>query len=363
MKLIAQVKLNPTKEQAELLKQTLLSANKAAQHISDYAWMAKVFGQYDLHHATYHEVRSRFNLSAQMTVRAIAKVADAYKLDRKSKRTFRPLGSVAYDNRILSWKFDNQTVNIWTVDGRQRIPFVVGDRQMRMLQHIQGEADLVYRNEDYYLYQTCEIDEQDPNTPEEWLGVDLGIVNLATDSDGNVFTGEKIEATRKWYESRRAALQSVGTKSAKRRLRQLSGRQYRFQKDANHTIAKRIVELAKRTGRGIALEDLKGIRDRVRLRRKQRAQHSNWQFHQLRSFLEYKAKLVGVFLQLIDPRYTSQACSRCGHCEKANRPTRDNFRCVSCGYAAPADINAAANIAARAKVNWPMVPTALPSVA
>lgn len=360
MKLIAQVKLNPTEEQSEWLKRTLLAANKAAQHISDYAWMAKVFKQYDLHHATYYEVREKFGLSAQMAVRVIAKVADSYKLDRKTKRTFRPLGSIAYDSRILSWQLNKRTVNIWTVEGRKRIPFLTGERQMEMLAQLQGEADLVYRQGEWYIHQVCEVDEPDPDSPDAWLGVDLGIVNLATDSDGNHFSGAQVEARRQWYDHRRATLQSVGTQSARRRLRKLSGRQRRFQRDVNHVISKHIVELAKDTGRGIALEDLSGIRERTgkRLGRKQRARHSNWQFFQLRSFLEYKAKLVGVLLRLVDPAYTSQTCSRCGHCEKANRSSRDNFCCVSCGYAVPADRNAAVNIAARATVNWPLVPTA-----
>lgn len=357
MKLIAQVKLQPIDKQAELLKQTLLVANDAAQFVSDYAWMAKVFKQYDLHHACYYDIREKFNLTAQMAVRVISKVADAYKLDHKTKRIFRPTGSIAYDNRILSWQLDKQTINIWTLDGRQRMPFVCGDRQRQMLETLQGEADLILRNGEWYLHQTCEVETPDPDDPEGWLGIDMGIVNLATDSDGNHFSGSRVEAKRQWYESRRKVLQSVGTKSARRRLKQISGRQRRFQKDVNHCISKCIVELAKRTSRGIAIEELEGIRERVRLRRKQRARHANWQFHQLRSFLEYKSELLGVVLQVVNPRYTSQACSRCGHCDKSNRSTRDDFLCSSCGYAVPADWNAAVNIAARADVNQPMVST------
>src|SRR4030042_5412623 len=117
MKLIAQVKLLPTPEQADALRDTLEQANAACQFVSNTAWETKTFRQYDLHHKCYQAVREQFGLSAQVAVRAIAKVADAYKLDRKSKRTFKPTGSIAYDNRILSWRVQNQTVSIWTVEG------------------------------------------------------------------------------------------------------------------------------------------------------------------------------------------------------------------------------------------------------
>ena len=357
MKVIAQVKLNTTHEQADALKRTLEAANAAANYISDRAWDTKTFRQYDLHHACYYEVRERFDLSAQVTVRIIAKVADAYKLDRKRKRRFNPLCSIAYDKRILSWKLSEQTVNIWTMDGRQRIPFLAGQRQLELLQSLQGEADLIYRAGEFYLHQVCEIETPDPDDPEGWLGVDLGIVNIATTSDGDVFSGEQLENKREWYAERRATLQSVGTKSAKRRLKQLSGRQSRFQTDTNHCISKALVETAQRTGRGIALEDLSGIRERTRVRCGQRNKHHNWPFYQLRQFVSYKAELTGVVVQLVDPRYTSQSCSVCGHTDPSNRPTRDDFVCSGCGHAAPADLNAAMNIAEGAAVNRPMVST------
>jgi IS605 OrfB family transposase len=207
------------------------------------------------------------------------------------------------------------------------------------------------------LHQVCELETPDPDASKGWLGVDVGIVNLAVTSDGEVFSGEQLEARRQWYTQRRARLQSVGTKSAKRRLRQLSGKQSRFQKDVNHCISRALVETAQRTGRGIALEDLSGIRSRTRVRRGQRNRHHNWPCYQLRQFVSYKSEMYGVPIQLVDPLHTSQACSVCGHSAKFNRVSRDNFMCSACGHAAPADLNAAINIAARAAVNRPMVST------
>jgi putative transposase len=109
---------------------------------------------------------------------------------------------------------------------------------------------------------------------------------------------------------------------------------------------------AERTGRGIALEDLKGIRGRVRLRKPQRATLHSWAFHQLGRFVAYKARRAGVAVVHVDPAYTSQACSACGHVDRANRPDQATFRCRSCGFAGHADWNAARNIAQRGAAGW-----------
>lgn len=345
MKLIAQIKLQPTEKQAESLRQTLVAANRAAQHISDHAWMTKQFRQYDLHHAYYYDIREQFGLSAQMAVRVIAKVSDSYKVDSKTKRTFAPLGSVAYDSRILSWK-PNQIVSLWTLDRRVKVPYVAGQRQIELLQHAQGEADLIRRkNGDWYIHQTCDIPEPEGFDPDEWLGVDSGIVNIATDSDGNVYSGSTVTAMRHRRKRQRKRLQAKQTKSSKRVLRNISGKEKRFATDVNHQISKQIVENAKRTGRGIVLEDLKGIRERVRLRKRQRDDLHSWAFFELHGFIEYKARLAGVPVSKVDPRNTSRKCSLCGHTEKANRSSQEKFSCRQCGFSLHADLNAARNLA------------------
>src|SRR5262249_18273874 len=101
MKLVAQIQLKPTEHQHHLLKATLERANAACNIVSAYAWTHKTFGQYDLHHALYTSLRADFSLTAQMVVRCISKVADAYKLDKANKRHFKAHGSIAYDSRIL----------------------------------------------------------------------------------------------------------------------------------------------------------------------------------------------------------------------------------------------------------------------
>lgn len=128
----------------------------------------------------------------------------------------------------------------------------------------------------------------------------------------------------------------------------------RYRRDVNHQISKALVRNAQDTERGIALEDLKGIRERAPFAKRQRARMGSWAFFQLRAFIEYKARLAGVFTVAVDPRNTSRTCNQCGHCEKGNRKAQAEFQCLSCGHEGLADLNAARNIRARANVNSPM---------
>jgi putative transposase len=234
VKLTAAIQLLPTAQQADALKRTLETANAACDYISQVAWQTKTFRQFSLHRQTYQAVRESFGLAAQLAVRCIAKVAQAYKLDRNTQRTFQPHGALAYDDRILSFNHKGSQVSLWTLAGRQAISFVCGVRQRELLEHQRGESKLALVRHKWYLLVACEIEAPEPSNAEGVLGVDLGIVKLATDSDGEAFSGQQVEGRRQWYASRRQALQKVGTKSAKRHLKRLAGRQRRFQRDTNH---------------------------------------------------------------------------------------------------------------------------------
>ncbi len=359
MKLTAQLKLRPTNAQLRLLKQTLERANAACNHISGVAWEQRTFGKFALQKLCYRDVKAEFGLSAQMVIRCLAKVGDAYRFEKESKRRFKAHGSIAYDDRILSWNLNEPSVSIWTVDGRQSVPFVAGERQMRLLGTRVGETDLVYRRGSFYLLATCEVEDPEPFIAQGVIGVDLGVKNIATDSDGNFRSSRTVNSVRHRHIRLRKKLQKKRTHSARRRLKKLSGKERRFATNTNHVISKELVELAKRTKRAIALEDLTGIRLRVRaVRRQQRARLSSWSFGQLRSFVEYKAKRAGVTVLFVDPRNTSRECPECGQISKSNRPSQAVFKCVECGCAGHADSIAASNIRGRAEVMLPNVPDA-----
>jgi putative transposase len=354
MKLVANLKLTPTEAQHEALLDTLTVSNRACTWLAGQAWETQAFGQFALHKLTYERCREQFGLAAQMTVRCIAKVADAYKLDRKTRRRFKRFAAQPYDDRIFRLCSDTH-LSIWTVYGRLTIPYQCGERQRALLAYRKGEVDLMYIKGTFYIAVVCDVLEPEEIGIERVLGVDLGIVNLAVDSDGTVYSGEAVERKRQRYAERREGLQRHGTRSARRRLRHLKGKQARFQQDVNHTIAKRLVETAQRSAAGIALEDLTGIRQRVQARRQQRPRHTNWGFYQLRQYVTYKAALAGVPVILVDPRHTSQECNHCHHIAKANRPTQNRFSCHRCGYHTAADFNAAQNIKHRGVVNRRMV--------
>ena len=287
-------------------------------------------------------------------MRCISKVADSYRVDQDTFRTFRPHGAIAFDSRILSYNITKKEVSIWTIDGRKKIKFAAGKRQMELLSEQRGESDLCLIKGEFYLFAVCDVETPDPIDIVDILGVDMGIVNLATDSDGDSFSGDAVENNRRKFEHRRANLQKKQTKSAKRKLKKISGEQARFQKHTNHTISKSLVKKAQRTRRAIALEDLSGIRE-ARVRRSQRSKHSNWSFYQLKQFIKYKAERVGVPVIEVDPRNTSRTCPKCGHIDKANRKSQSLFSCNRCGFSGNADYIASLNIRDRAAVNLPMV--------
>jgi IS605 OrfB family transposase len=327
--------------------------NAACNWISGEAWEHKTFGQYHLHHLVYYPTREQFALPSKLTVRAIAKVADAYKLDKKTCRTFRKDGAIDYENGCLRWWIDRGEVSLLTLAGRECIPFVCGPRQAELLIHRQGQSSLATADGKFYLIACCNVDTPDPQDVSDFLGVDLGIVNIATDSDGTVYSGAQVNALRRRHRRLRQKLQAKGTTSARRLLKERRRKESRFAADVNHCISKEIVATAKDTGRGIAVEDLKHIRDRVTVRKPQRSTLSSWAFAQLRSFITYKAALAGVPVVAVDPRNTSRTCPACGLVDKRNRKSQASFKCVGCGFSAPADLNAARCIAGRAATDQP----------
>lgn len=334
------------------MKRTLEQANFACNYISEVAWDTRTFGKFQLQSLVYHDVRAAFPLTAQVVIRCIAKVTDAYRLDSNAKRVFRPLGSIAFDSRILSWKLAKSEVSIWTVDGRQKIPFVAYARALDLLAGQRGESDLCLIDGEFYLLTACEVLEPTPDDVTEFLGVDMGIKNIASDSDGNQYAGGQVNGLRHRHARLRQRLQRKGTKAARRLLVKRRRKESRFAKQENHRISKELVARAKDTGRGIALEELTGIRDRVTVHKAQRRQHSSWSFNDLRAKITYKAALSGVPVIAVDPRNTSRRCQVCGCIDKRNRRNQSTFSCVSCGFSANADTNAAVNIS-RAAVNRP----------
>jgi putative transposase len=375
VKLVVQVKLEPTPGQAAALEATLRGCNEAATWVSEIAFERGEFKNFPLRKHTYAEVKSRWSLGAQAAQHVIKKTCDAYttlKANLKagnlgkpgSKRyrkatekpiAFRPWGAQPYDDRMLSWQIAERTVSVWTTSGRvKNVAFTASVEQLATLAlYRKGESDLLERDGMWFLSATCEVPEAELNTTAaDFLGIDLGIVNIATTSDGEIMAGRELNRVRVRERGLRTKLQKKNTPSAKRRLKKRRRKEARRAKDINHKIAKHVVAEAERTGRGIALEELTGIRERVRLRKPQRATHSSWAFYQLGEFIAYKARKAGVPVVHVDPAYTSRTCAECGHIDGANRVSQAFFACRNCGFVDHADRNGSRNIRARAWELW-----------
>ncbi len=338
------------------MRATAVAFNAAATYCASVAWEMGITNKNKLHHVVYGPTRSEYGLGAQLACCARDKAAEAVRAAHANGSdtcpTFRPESSIRYDARTYRlMSMDRVSLN--TIHRRVMGQLVLGEYQRRHLYDTTwkiGGAELVQRDGQFFLHITQTKLNPTPDEPTGFLGVDLGIVNLATDSDGETFSGEQVKQVRERRFRQRQRLQQATTRRARWRLRQLAKKESRFQKDVNHQISKQLVRKAKTERKALALEELTHIRTRTDngWRRSQRRLRTSWAFRQLRTFIGDKAAQAGVLVVAVDPRNTSRTCAVCGYCDKQNRKTQSHFCCRSCGYTAAADTNAAVNIAFRA---------------
>jgi IS605 OrfB family transposase len=347
------IRLETSDEDKARLLETMRRYNEACNYVADKTFSLRLSNKIKLQQEVYHDIRSKFNLSSQFAIRVISKVVESYKRDKTIKPVFRELGSIQYDQRNSKVSIDR--VSLMTLQGRLKLATRIGEYQKARFDRVRGQCDLYYKNKQFYIIVVVDAPDKSEYDPVGVLGVDLGIVNLAVDSDRQIFESKKIEQTRQHYNKRRSGLQKVGTRSAKRKLKKLSGKERRFKKDTNHIISKKIVSKSKGTTRAIAIEDLSNIRTRVTVRKGQRDKHSKWAFDELRKDIEYKVKNEGVPLIVVQSKNTSRECPQCHYIDKRNRKSRNDFECLQCHYKEMADYVAALNIRDRVSVNKPMV--------
>lgn len=246
----------------------------------------------------------------------------------------------------MTYKPD-QTVSLWCIGGRQKMPFVC--HNPAYIPYIKGEADLVYKNGKFYLFQTVDVPDMDIDDIEGFIGVDFGITDIIVTSDNIKYSAVGVNTYRQKRNRVRSSIQAkaaTSKRSTKRNCRKLAKRLQGKEKThcaiINHTIAKAIVISAKQNGKGIAIEDLTNIRTTSKRRNKKfRAKLGTWSFAQLRSFIEYKGLLNGVKVLAVNPRYTSQTCHECKYIGNRSGKT---FKCTNthcCIDKIDADYNAA----------------------
>ncbi len=350
------LRLFPTPEQAACLADTARQFTDAFNHVCAYGWDAGEKNGVRLHHATYRASKDLApglvsDLHIQARVKATEAVKSALVLQKKGRRVSCPRATHCpprYNLHTYRLDWDPRTVTLSTTAGRQTIPFHVPSYAAPYAGHPTATADLVQTRGHWYLHVVARVPAPVVEPTALVIGVDLGVTRTAVTSD-NRFHGK-----RQWRELEardfrvRRKLQAKGTKSAKRHLRRLSGKTARRRRDHDHVVSKRIVQGVPE-GSTLAVENLTNMRARSKARKAnggQRRLHS-WSFAILRAFLVYKAEERGIRVEGIDPRHTSQTCSRCGYQHRRNRLSQSEFCCRACGYQTNADRNGALNIAAK----------------
>ena len=329
---------------------TLEAFAQACNFVADWGNEHKKHRQYDLHKGCYRDIRERFGLSANLAVRAIARVAPRLAHAKTRHSRFKPT-SIDYDARIFKLDVSSETVSLRLIEGRCILALALGDFQRERLAGQSPTSATLKKGHKNRYYLDVQVKEEAPPTQDadDTLGVDLGIRHIATDSAGHQFQGQDLADYRQHRANVRARLQAKADtgskqtrKACRRALKRLSGRERRHQKRINHEISKQLVSYAKKHGLAIVFEVLKGIRDRCRFHKGQRRALHSWAFYQLQQFVEYKAQSAGGCVLHVDPRYTSKTCADCLH---VGVRRQDDFSCKNCGQRSHADFNAARNIA------------------
>jgi putative transposase len=354
MKRTVRLPLILTEGQKTVLLETSHQFTESFNRVCSFAWASQEKNGVRLHHSTYRSLKDEFpdlvsDHHVQARVKATEAIRSAFALKRMGKKVSCPRSSgcsVRYDRHTFKIDWPSRTVKLSTTGGRIIVGFVVPDFFSWAERGEARSSELVIRGDRFWLHVTVETETPSVEHSDVVVGVDLGVNRPAVTSDAG-FLGKRhwkdIE-NRMFRQTRQC--QSKGTKSSRRRLRILRGRRNRFRRDCDHVISRQIVEGVDQGGT-VVLENLANIRSSVKAKKRHGRRLHEWSFDQLKSFVTYKAELVGVRVVLIDPRHTSQTCSSCGHKAKSNRRSQSLFCCRSCGFTLNADLNAARNIRAK----------------
>ena len=339
-------KLEVTPDVAPEINETLEMFADGCNRILKVAKDKKISNVTKLHHLTYKEVRVMTGLKANHVCQAIRRVCGNLKASYRIKQ-FKPT-SISLDARTFKYEEELQVVGITLLDGRKKFKLSIGNYQRGLLKGYKPTfATLVKRkNGDYYIQICVDIPTQPTSNTPKTVGVDLGRRSIAATSTGRTWSGKQLNEIRDRYSRVRAKVQSKRTKSAKRLLRRLSGRERRFQSWINHNISKQLVTEAKRLDAALVFEDLTDIRkslNRQPRSKKERRKTNNWSFYQLKQYVLYKAAIGGVPVFFVPPAYTSQTCARCHHIHPSKGKSYrsgERFKCGNCGWKHNADVNA-----------------------
>jgi putative transposase len=400
----AKLKLHATPEQFAALRATQLAYRDALNYVSRYAFAhGKMSNQRRLQEGTYDDIRVLYGLPAQMACNVPRQVGATYKglwtkvrtnteLRRAgvTRKRYKGLNqppkylspTLTYNHqRDYSFKQEQQ-VSILTLEGRVIVPYSGYRPHVALIQDGAGigAAKLWFdaARKRFYLLVSLEIERPEPTFEQykQLVGVDVGIRYLAVTStatgDPCFFSGKQAKQRANHYARLRKRLQQKGTRGSKRKIRRIEQRERRLKLQANHHIAKQIVTIHPQAL--IGLEDLSGIRERTKARKRKRKKggkgsepatpkmrkanrvRAQWSFAELHALIAYKAVLAGSLAIKVEAQYTSQACPKCGYTHEDNRPQKGLlFHCGNCHYELHADLVGARNVVMRTlwlRQNW-----------
>ena len=343
------VKLETTEQVSQSIAETQKAYAMALNHTSEVAFEKKVFSSVALHHITYRDVREMTKLPANLVCSARNVVAEAYKRDKNKHHRWKETAAMRYDARTLTVKLDQEYATLTTLGGRVKLKLILSDYHRQYLGgawRIEPTATVSHKGRIWYLHLIVTKDVPDSDSDAR-IGIDSGIVRIATTSTGKVFKGGIIKHIRERRFKQRRDLQSARHKSRNQRrlLQRLAGKEKRSVEWLLWNVANGIVDEAVKVSAGtIAVEDLKGIRARIKVAKKQRLIHHGWPFSSLFLKLAHVASKQGIKVEPVDARNTSKTCHKCGHCDHANRKNQTVFVCVRCGHKSNADFNASLNV-------------------
>ncbi|ERH04460.1 MAG: transposase, IS605 OrfB family, central region [Halorubrum sp. J07HR59] len=352
-----------TDEQQDLLDVTINEWKDACNISSRIGWDTGETRKTYLQDLAYDTVLEETRLGSQHAILVTHQAAaaldgvDAIEDLDEHYKTSRPeftSNTVKYDTRTMTL-FDDGSVSLSTVDDRIRCDLNLPDEedgyQHEYLTDDEWEvteSTLSKRDGDYYLHlgfrkpkPEKQVEKQGDDEDRTVLGVDLGIINIATTSTAHFASGRELRHQHREFERIRGNLQQTGTQSAHRTIQQMSGRESRYLRDQLHQTANQILEEAlTHDCEYIAFENLKHIRERAPPVK----EFHQWAHRQLVDLVEYKSEAEGISVEFVDPENTSRRCPECGHTSKGNRVRQAEFDCESCGATQNADYVGAKNV-------------------
>jgi IS605 OrfB family transposase len=279
------------------LENTMETYNKICQEIIDYGFEQKTWNKNKLHYGTYKLIREKYpKFSSAMVQTARDNAGEILKRTLKSKRELnKPIknsySGIRYDKRCLSVMFDKNIISINTTFGRIKLPFKLAEYYNQYKNWIYTNAQLTRRkNKNYYLNLQLQNDIPKKVDDKNVIGIDCGIKNIAVLSNNKFFNSSHLRNIKGKYKKLKRDLQRKGTKSSKKKLKILSGKENRFVRDVNHCISKKIVNTNYQV---FAIENLKNIRNKKRYNKTLNYMIGNWSFNMFKLFLEYKALRKG----------------------------------------------------------------------